>query len=410
MIECWRIAYRNMWRNKRRTIIIILSISFALSSVIFMKGIGLGLYYKATESAVKSYTGYFQIQNVNYFEDKIIDNSFDASLIDTALFHHKHINAYSPRIEGYSLASTGMQTKGAMIVGIDGEKENQLTELGKRIIEGEMFSSVSDNEIIIGKELAKYLNVSLKDTVILLGQGYHGTTAAGQYTVKGIVHYPTAQELNKQIIYMPLLTCQDFFSAYGQVTSIAVNVTNQRLMEETHSYLSSMLSESKELTIIPWNLILSDFEKILKADMQSMNFIMVILYVIVGFSIFGTVLMMTVERRRELGIMYAIGVKKQRLRMILSFEMLSITLAGILVMAITTLPMAYYMHINPMSFPEAQAVRLAAYGYEPYMHMAWQSDYIINQVVIVLTIAVISCIYPIIKATNIKNIPASLRQ
>ena len=391
------IAYRNMWRNKKRTLIIILSISFALSSVIYMNGITLGMHQKAIDTAVKAYTGYFQIQSEDYFNEKIIDNAFECSSIDKAITTDEGVKAFSGRLESFALASNGLQTKGALVIGIEQENENNLTNIQDKLIEGH-FSSTG-NGVVLGKGLAQYLEAAPGDTIILVGQGYHGYSAAGEYVVTGIVNYPSAPDLDKQVIYMSLSISQELFSADGLLTSIAFSVNDIDKLNTTMERIEGKLAE-QPLLVLSWNKILPELETMLKSDMQSIQIIMLILYVIVGFGIMGTVLMMTVERRREFGIMIAVGMKKIRIQLILAIEMLCIAILGVLTFVPLTLPGIYYLYLNPIPYPEAKARQLELFGYEPYMYMAWQSDYIIHQITVVFIIACIASVYPSLLYTS----------
>ena len=409
MLKYITIAFRNMWRNKRRTLIIILSISFALSSVIFMKGISLGMYNKATESAVESFTGHLQIQGKEYFDEKIIDNAFEQSQVDFSIFEDNRVSAFSPRLESFTLASVGMQTKGSLVIGVDLKKEDKLTHLKEKLVDGDFFEpGTQKQEVVLGKGLAKYLKASPGDTIVLVGQGYHGVSAAGLYIVKGIIHYPSAPALDKQVIYLPLAQSRELFSAPDMLTSIAVTINDPDNLSETIASLETKFQD-KDIVAVSWKTILADFEKILKGDMQSMNVIMLILYLIVGFGVMGTVLMMTVERKREFAIMAAIGMKKMQLRLILLIEMVSVALIGILAVIPLTLPMVYYLHMNPMPFPEAKAKQLISYGYDPNMYMAWQADYIINLMIMIFIIVCLAFLYPVFRATQFKKLPDALK-
>lgn len=399
------IAYRNMWRNKKRTLIIILSISFALSSVIYMNGITLGMHQKAIDTAVKAYTGYFQIQSEDYFNEKIIDNAFEDSSIDKSITTDEEIKAFSRRLESFALASNGLQTKGALVVGINQEDENELTGIQNKLTEGYFSDS---NGVVLGKGLAEYLEATPGDTIILVGQGYHGFSAAGEYVVTGIINYPSAPNLDKQVIYMPLETSQYLFSADGLITSIAFSVNDINSLDNTMARIQEELT-LQSLSVLPWNKIMPELETMLNSDMQSIKIIMVILYIIVGFGIMGTVLMMTIERRREFGIMIAVGMKKIKIKLMLAIEMLCISILGILTFIPVTLPGVYYLYLNPIPYPEAKARQLELFGYEPYMYMAWQSDYIIHQITVIFIIACVASVYPILRSTRIKNLPDALK-
>jgi len=154
----YKLTWRNLWRNKRRTIITVTAITFAVVLTTIMRSMQLGSYERMLDNGVRFYTGYIQIHKNGYWDDKIIDNSFrtDQQLLNS-IEALENVNAAVPRIESFALASYGVQTKGALILGIDPEKENQLTEVEKRIVEGENLTS-EDNSALIGKGLAEYLN------------------------------------------------------------------------------------------------------------------------------------------------------------------------------------------------------------------------------------------------------------
>ncbi|MDZ7606520.1 MAG: hypothetical protein U5K79_13240 [Cyclobacteriaceae bacterium] len=132
------------------------------------------------------------------------------------------------RLENFALASSEVVTRGAMVFGVEPDGENRITELSKWLIQGEYFHG-NNNGILIGTDLAQYLNLSLHDTLVLLGTGYHGAGAAGKFFIQGILKFPNPQ-LNKQSIYMDLPTCQELFSAPGRVSSMILMVAeeNQR--------------------------------------------------------------------------------------------------------------------------------------------------------------------------------------
>src|SRR5210317_995579 len=125
-----KIALRNIWRNKRRTLITIASIMFALFFAIIMRGFGRGSYEKMKENAVKSYSGYIQIHKNGYWDDKNINNIFS---LDESVIHKlesdNRLNVVIPRLESFSLASSGESTKGVAVMGIAPEKEDRMTKI-----------------------------------------------------------------------------------------------------------------------------------------------------------------------------------------------------------------------------------------------------------------------------------------
>ena len=135
MKEIIKIARRNLWRNRRRTIITASSIFFAVFFAIFMRSFQLGTYGYMIEQSIESYTGYLQIQNPEYYDDPSIDNSFsfDNKILET-IKSHENVKSIAPRIESFALASTGNQSKGVLISGIDPEAELDMSNPYHRLV------------------------------------------------------------------------------------------------------------------------------------------------------------------------------------------------------------------------------------------------------------------------------------
>ena len=175
------LAWRNIWRNKRRTLITIGSITFAVVLACIMRSMQLGSYERMIDNSVRFFTGYIQVHKNGFWDDKTIDNSFTpGDELIGQIEQLPNVEAVVPRIESFALASYEMQTKGAMVLGIDPDREDFLTEVNKsRLTEGEPLKA-DDDGALIGKGLAEYLKMDIGDTLVLISQGYHGANAAGK--------------------------------------------------------------------------------------------------------------------------------------------------------------------------------------------------------------------------------------
>src|SRR6056297_2139430 len=190
MNEYVKLAWRNIWRNKRRTIITAASIFFAIFFALIMRGFQLGSYSNMIDNAVRLYSGHIQIHADGYWENKSINNTLVSKdeLMNT-LKKNKNVKQVVPRLESFPLGSSGPKTKGVLVMGIAPEKQDQMSKLSDKIIEGEYFHS-GDNAVLLGSTLSKYLDVGVNDTIVLLSQGFHGATAAGKYRISGVVDIP----------------------------------------------------------------------------------------------------------------------------------------------------------------------------------------------------------------------------
>ena len=221
MKDTLKLAWRNIWRNKRRTMITIASVFFAMFLSLVMRSMQVGSYGHMADGIVEAFTGFMQIHKNGYWDDQTMDNSFayEQNMVN-AIESLENIKTVIPRLESFALASTGEQTKGILVVGIDPLKEMDMTHPQNKIKEGVYFDRNPDG-VLVSSRLAEFLNLELKDTLTLISQGYHGASAAGIYPVTGIIEMPNP-ELDRRIVFMPLPLTQDFYGAENMLTSLVI--------------------------------------------------------------------------------------------------------------------------------------------------------------------------------------------
>jgi len=395
-----RLAWRNIWRNKRRTLLTASSIFLAIFLSLLVRSLQTGWFDNLIAISIQSYTGHIQIHKKGYWDDRDINNSmpFNDSLTAT-IRSVKNVDKTVPRLEYFALSSYGKQTKAVMIAGTDPEKEDALTRLSRKVIKGRYLDE-NGNGILVSGGLASFLGITTGDTLVLLGQGYHGISAAGKFPVSGIIHFPSPQ-LDNQMVYMNLPAAQNFFSAENRITSLSLTVTNP---DEINSTVASLKSKIRgdHYEIMRWDEMMVEVMQALKAKTGGGMIIIAILYMIVGFGIFGTVIMMTNERTKEFGVMVSVGMQKTRLAFILTLEMIFIGLIGSLSGVAVAMPIMLYFNIYPVHVWGSLAQAFISFGLEPLMPLAIKPGFIILNVVIVIVIVALTCIYPIRKAIKLK--------
>ena len=218
-------AWRNLWRKPWRTIITSGSVFFGVLFTAFMTSMQYGSYESMINNVVKFYSGYMQIFTEEYHENKTINNTFDMNdSLRNIVENEKEVTHFTPRLEYFALTSSDEITKGAIIIGIDPEAENNVTNLEKWVDEGSYLSS-GDDGVLVAIDLAKYLNIGIGDTLVLYGQGYHGVMAAGLYPVKGILKLPFP-DMNRSTVYLSIIEAQSFFSTGNQFTGLVFDLKN----------------------------------------------------------------------------------------------------------------------------------------------------------------------------------------
>lgn len=398
-----KLAWRNLWRNKRRTLITVASIFFGVLLSAYMTSMQEGSYSKMVEIVVKFYSGYMQVHHEDYWENKSINNSFDYDqvLIDR-LKSNPEVDFVIPRLEAFGLASAGELTRGAAVFGIVPEVETQLTGIAEKIVSGK-YLQTDDDGVVIGDGLAKFLNLKLNDTLVVLTQGYHGVSSAGKFPVHGIIKH-VSPELNKSIIYMELKTCQSFLGAENKLTSLVVNVADNDAMKRT---LMNLKKEIKPpYSIMSWEEMQPEVVQQIESDRAGGVIMKAILYIVIAFGIFGTIMMMIAERRREFGVMISIGMQKKKLAVILFIETLFIGLLGIFSGMAVSLPLLFIQAKNPIPLTGETAKLMEDFGFEPYMFFSTAPEVFWQQAISVFVLTLLIGIYPVVASLKLKAIKA----
>ncbi len=400
-----KLAWRNLWRNKRRTIITTSSIFFAVFLALIMRSAQIGSYSKMIKDVVEFYTGYIQIHKKGYWDNKSINNTFEYNdSIINKIEHLDNISLSVPRLESFALASTGELTKGVMLIGTDVVKENKFTKLSKRVIKGKYLSE-NDNGVLIAEDLSDYLKLKVNDTIVFLAQGYHGITAAGRYPVRGIVHFPTP-DLNNQTVYMSLKNCQYFYSADNRLTSIALLIKNIHHINKSAKNLKILTRNKYE--VMTWDNMLVELVQGIQTDNAGGLFWLGILYVIITFGIFGTIMMGIVERKKEFAVMIAVGTQKLKLSIIIATETFFITLMGIISGIAVSLPIIFYFFNNPIKITGDAAQAMEKWGVDPVLSFALEPNFFINQSLTIILLTFIASVYPLIMINKF-NVIKSMR-
>lgn len=393
-----RLAWRNLWRNKRRTLITSASVFFAVLLAIAMRSMQLGSYDNMIDNVVRFYTGYAQIHKKGFWNEQTLDNSFvENDSLDAIATRHKGIGGLIPRLETFALASNEARSRGVLVVGIEPEKEKLLTDIPAKIVSGNYFKA-EDKSVLLTSDLAKYLDIKTGDTLVLLGQGYHGANAAAKYPVSGIAKF-NSPELNKRFVFLPLKEMQWFTDAPGRVTSLVVMTDAEQVQQVTH-FLAAHTAPTYE--VLDWKAMLPEIVQAIEADSIGGIIVLCILYIIIGFGIFGTVLMMTAERRHEFGMLIALGMKRRQILLVLALEGVFLTLIGVAAGTAASLPIVGYFHLHPIPLSDEMKTISEAYGMEAVLPFSIAPEIFGYQALTVLIISLLSMAYPLYRIMSIQ--------
>jgi putative ABC transport system permease protein len=401
-----KLAWRNIWRNKKRTLITAASVFFALFLAILMVGLQEGTYAHMIKISVEDFYGYAQVHGKGYSDDKVLTNSLEYTPeLEKYLLSNPEVSQIQPRIESFALSAFEEKSKGIAVFGVNPAIEFEKPGIKKRLVAGKL-AEAENGGIVLTQKLAEYLGAEIGDSIALIGQGYQGMSAVGLYRICAIISLPNPQ-LNAGLAYLSIESAQELYSLQGRLTGISLSYKDPDKFKETTEELRSKLPSGYE--IFHWEEEMPEIRQFIDSDKGSGRIFLLILYIVIGFGIFGTALMMITERTKEFGIMVAVGMQKMKIVKMVATEMLLITFLGIAASIVASVPVMYYLYLNPIQFTGDMAKTYEAYGFEPIMPVAWTIDYFISQPVVVVIITLIAVMYPLYGVSKL-NVIKSLRK
>jgi ABC-type lipoprotein release transport system permease subunit len=397
------LAWRNIWRNPRRSLITMASVFFAVLLAIFMRSATKGVYENMTDTMVRFSSGYIQVHAKGYWDERVLDNSFVQSdgLVDSLL--DLGMASVVPRLETFALLSYGDKSRPIAIIGIDPIHESEATGLGRKVIEGVLPTS-NEHGIIIGSKLAQAMRISVGDTVVMIGQGYHGSMAAALLPVKTVIRFGSPR-LDENLAYMPIRSCQSVFSADSLLTSYSVMISDPASVVEQSAKISSLLDTGR-YEVMHWKEMLPELDQLIEADSAGHYLTIYLLYLVISFGLFGTMLMMTRERLHEFGILVAIGMKKHVLGMIVVAELFFISIAGIISASLVGYPLVTWLKYHPIHVGGRVGELYEGFGLEAIIPCSNDPGVIAYQALLVMAVTMVLSLYPFFKIQRLSPLQA----
>ena len=324
-----RLAWRNLWRQPRRTWLTTGAMVFSNVLLIFMISLQFGMYRMMIDNTLQAFTGHMQVQAAGYKDDQKIRQTVpEVRELAGTLRQELGSDTIAARATNFVLASSEDRTYGIAIFGVEPAFEPNVSSLPGLIREGHYLDDIDAGEIVIGAILARNLRVSVGDELTLLGSGKDGSFAAAVVTVAGIFESGVA-DFDRNITEMPLGFFQDMFYMDGDGHQVVVNAPQLSQAPLLQSRVEALIPADNGLVVHDWDALQPGLKQAIQADMSSAFFMYGILVILVAFSVLNTQLMSVLERTREFGIVMALGLKPGRLGRLILLETAMMGLIGV---------------------------------------------------------------------------------
>ncbi len=396
-------AWRNIWRKRTRSLLVMLSVVIGLWAGIFTMAFVKGMYTEHLKNSINNYLSHYQVHHTDFALDKDVTKtiSVNGSQLKT-LLSDQRIKGVSPRTVCQVMVASPINALGVNAIGINTRYENNVTGLSARVIEGEVLSAEKANGILIGEKVAKKLKVKLKNKVVLSFQSADGEIISGAFKINGIFKSSNSS-FDESNVYVNAAQIQKLAGLdSNSFHEVAILLKDNKYLNESKITIGQVF---KNTLIQNWMQLAPELDLIINSfDLYMYIFVGIILLALC-FGIVNTMLMAVLERVREIGMLMAIGMNKRRLFSMIILETVLLSLAGSPVgFVFSYLTVYYFSHtgIDLSVFSEG----LSSYGFSSVIYPSLDVDFYLDIYVMTFAAALLASLYPAFKSLRLKPVEA----
>lgn len=399
-----KLAFRNLFRNRRRSLLTGLTMTCGFVLMAVSIGLTEGSYGELIDAFTGQFTGHAQVSHPEWAQQRSLYKTIPPDTI-TAIAANPAVRAVAPRIHGDSLVFYKNSTFGGQVVGIDPTLEQNATSIGLRLAKGRSLSDPGAYEAVVGGAIAKVLGIELGGEIVLISQGADGSIANDLFRVVGIIG--TDQESRDDYrIYLPIEAAGEFFSLYGRIHELAVMLHD---LGDTEDFVAAQTktqaASGPAIVTRLWQDVETDFYRTMQIDKKGNTFSFVLLMVIIGVGILNSILMTTLERTREFGVLKALGTMPRQI-----FGMIVVESVALALMAIAAAIVIAYFAITVLSHHGIrfdEALKVAGMVIEEHRARLVVEAFVIPSATVLAT-TLIASLYPAYRAAK-QSVAACLR-
>lgn len=397
------IAWKNIWRNRLRSLIIMSATTLGIFAGLLIVSFSKGMTEQRIANALNTEISHIQIHRPQFIvQDDITLLIHSSDSVENILSSNQLISGCSSRILLNSIVSSAETGTNVKVKGIDPDKEKLVTDLYKQIIEGSYFGKERLNPIVLGQKLATKLKVKLNSKIVLQIQDLQGNISPAAFRVSGIYKTQNAayDEVNIFVLKKDLRKLMGIDST--SVHEIAIFLKDYQQSRKVQTDLKAQFPGLEIFTWKELDVLLSYMSDTMD---QYLYFIMVVILLALIFGIVNTMMMAILERVKELGMLMAIGMNRSRIVRMVLYETVLLTLTGAFFgIVIGMMVINYYGHhgIDLSVWGKG----MGQYGFAPTVYTSIQLSYMVEVVILVILTGLVAAIFPILKAIRMKPVEA----
>lgn len=403
LITLIKIGWRNIWRNKKRSVVVILSIILGLYGGLIIVSLMTTLNHQRMDTAINTYLADIQIHNKNYSNEySIIDTIPNVQDLEEILKNDSRVKAFSKRAVINGMLSNSTGSYGVNVLGIHPDDEIKVTKVYSKMVEGEYFVSKRANTMIVGKKLADKLNLKIRSKVVIAFQDTNGDITSLLYRIEGIFRSGNSMfdDYNVFVKNNSIFSNLPDLSGYHEIPILTTH------NDITKSLKFDLQQINDSIDVKSWDDIAVELAYANKMMSSFLYIFMLIVLSGLSFGIINTMLMAVLERKKEIGMLMSIGMTKIYIFLMICFETVFLSLVSIPFALLITYFTVDYFSVVGIDL-SVVASGLENFGVGSMFYLKLPSEYYINLSMLVIFISFISSIFPAIRALKINPAEAT---
>lgn len=398
------LAWRNLWRQPRRTLLTVAVIALAGMVTVFLLALQQGSYATMRNNTLSVFDGFAQIQQPDYLDDPSLRKSISQP-DDLALSIEQiaGVDTVSARGATYALLSRGQHSVGAFIVGVQPEREKKVSSIARSLRNGQYLNPGNQAEVVLGEALARNLGVGIGDRITLLGTSREGAVAADVLTVQDIFNSGVST-LDRQLAQIPLPRFQQDFAMQGLVNALVVSGKGLKEVQASLPEIEHAVSP-KGLQVRTWKDLEPGLASAIQLDASTSMLWYISLVVVVVVLLLNTLLMSVLERTREFGVLLALGMRDGAIGQMVWLELLLLLGLGLAAGIALGGGLAYWYSIEGMALPGAEGV-FSQWGLPSRLYPQVSAFSLLTGPLAIAITTVIAGIFPYLRIHRLRPVPA----
>jgi putative ABC transport system permease protein len=400
-----RLAWRNLWRQPRRTWLTTGAMVFSNVLLVFMISLQFGMYRLMIENSLEAFTGHLQVQARGYIDEQKMRQTIPAvAALAQQLRRELGSDEVAARATAFALASSEDRSYGIAVFGVEPRYEPNVSNIPGLVREGRYLQDNGAPEIVIGQVLARNLKVGVGDELTLIGSGRDGSFAAVVAEVVGLFDSGVA-DLDRSIAEMPLGPFQDVFYMQGAGHQVVVNAPRLGDVAELEQRVASLLPPGQDLVVHDWDALMPGLKQAIQADISSAVFMYAVLVILVAFSVLNTQLMSVLERTHEFGIVLALGLKPGRLGRLVMLETALMGGMGLLIGALIGGALTAWLGARGFTMPGMEEMG-AKFNLPSRLHPQVTFASLLSGPLVVFLFSLLASVYPALRLRRLQPVEA----